>query len=76
MVTMLKDLHQQMDLQVKSPLSTLIMAQSSRFFTHRLDFLYFAATGCDQTQESIQVDKLLRDQRDGFLVAVSSLNLM
>lgn len=30
-VTMLKDLHQQMDLQVRSPLSTLIVAQNSHF---------------------------------------------
>lgn len=39
-------------------------------------FCICAATGCDQTQESIQADKLLCDQRDSFLVAVSCLKLM
>lgn len=57
-VTMLKDSHQQVDRQVRNPLSTLIMAQSSRFLdSPTLLYLY-----CGQTQGSVQVDKLLCDQ--------------
>lgn len=40
MVTMLKDLHQQTALQVKSPVSTLIVAQSSRFLDSATLFLF------------------------------------
>jgi len=43
------------------------------FFRLSDTFCICAATGCDQSQELIHVDKLLGDQREGFLVAVSSL---
>ena len=40
LVTMLKGLHQQMDLQVKSPSSTLIVAPSSPFLDSQTLFVF------------------------------------
>lgn len=67
-VALLKDLHQQMDLQVKSLLSTLIVSQSSCSLDSEtlVDFVQQQAVTKPRNQL-----KLLYDQRDGFLVAVS-----
>lgn len=66
-VTLLKDLHQQMDLQAKSLLSTLIVSQSS-CETQRHFLLLVQQQAVTKPRNQL---KLLCDQRDGFLVAVS-----
>lgn len=54
LVTLLKDLHQQMDLQVKS-FKHLDCISEQLFFGFRDTFCICAATGSDQTRESTQV---------------------